>query len=236
LIRVSDDRLPGKTLRRDVLRLLSIGDVFREFGLNQREALWQTLAFDTVKSLPLFRASNVQSELFTPSTIAGMDGYEEVMSDYRATGMSVRGHPMEWVRKKLQGSLPKMNSQVAKTLPNGRILEIPGLSLVLQRPPTASGTAFATLEDEFGLLDLVLMKEVYQRVRNLMRDEPFLVVRGQLQRDGLAASLLVRDVKPFSGAGVDEIVAKFQPGDDRPREVKIPDAPGSIARAYTSKF
>ena len=139
---------------------------------------------------------------------------------------------MEWVRKKLRGRIPDMNSARAKTQPNGKVFEVPGLSLVLQRPPTASGTAFATLEDEYGFLDLVLKKEIYERVREIMHDEPFVIVRGQLQRDGLAASFVVKEVRPFLGAGVDEMVAKFEPGAEAPGQVRMPDARGSIARHY----
>jgi error-prone DNA polymerase len=161
-----------------------------------------------------------------------MGGYEAVMSDYRATGMSSRGHPMEWVRKKLRGRIPEMNSVRAKREPNGKVFEIPGLSLVLQRPPTASGTAFATLEDEFGLLDLVLKKDVFAKDRGIMQDEPFVIVRGQLQRDGLAASFVVKEVRPFAGAGPDEMIARFAPDGNVPGEIRIPDARGSIARHH----
>lgn len=232
LTRVSDERLAGRPLRRAVVRMMALGDVFREFGLNQRESLWQTLAFDTLKAAPLFHVETVQSELFAPATMDYLSGYEAVMSDYHATGMSARGHPMEWVRKKLRGRIPEMNSQKAKAQPNGRFIEIPGLSLVLQRPPTAAGTAFATLEDEFGFLDLVLRKEVFGKVRDIMHEEPFVIVRGQLQRDGLAASLVVREVRPFAGAGLDEMVAKFEPAENSPREIRIPDSRGSVARHY----
>jgi DNA polymerase III alpha subunit len=103
---------------------------------------------------------------------------------------------------------------------------------VLQRPPTASGTAFATLEDEFGFLDLVLKKEVYERVRTIMQDEPFVIVRGQLQRDGLAASLVVNEVRPFLGVSDDEMTMKFDSEPGAPGEVRMPDARGSIARHH----
>jgi error-prone DNA polymerase len=232
LTRTSDTRLPGIAPRRNVLRMFAVGDVFREFGMNQREALWQTLAFDTLKSAPLFHVSTVQAELFAPAEMAALDGYESVLSDYQAMGLSARGHPMEWVRKKLRGHLPDMDSVRAKRQPNGKVFEIPGLSLVLQRPPTAAGTAFATLEDEFGLLDLVLRKEVYTRIRTIMEEEPFVIVRGQLQRDGLAASFVVKDVRPFAGVGPDEMVAKFEPRVDAPGEIRMPDARGSVARGH----
>ena len=88
------------------------------------------------------------------------------------------------------------------------------------------------LEDEFGFLDLVLRKEVFGKVRDIMHEEPFVIVLGQLQRDGLAASLVVREVRPFAGAGLDEMVAKFEPAENSPREIRIPDSRGSVARHY----
>ena len=79
LTRVSDERLAGRPLRRAVVRMMALGDVFREFGLNQRESLWQTLAFDTLKAAPLFHVETVQSELFAPATMDHLSGYEAVM-------------------------------------------------------------------------------------------------------------------------------------------------------------
>ena len=82
----------------------------------------------------------------------------------------------------------------------------------MQRPPTAKGTAFATLEDEFGFLDLILHKEVYERVRDLMMNEPFVVVRGKIQRDGGACSLIVEGIEPCLNREEEEIYAQIGAG------------------------
>ncbi len=228
--RVSDEVRGRSPFRRQVLRMLAVGDAFRDFGINQRQALWKALAFETMVAAPLFRTEVVQAELFSETAFAPMDGYEEVLSDYRATGLSARGHPMEWVRKKVAGKIPDMDSARARALPNGRVITIPGLSLVLQRPPTAKGTAFATLEDEFGLLDLVLHREVFQAVRQTMLEEPFVIVKGTIQRDGLAVNMIVHEVRPFLPATAGEMSPSFEPGAGSMTQVRIPDAPGAFAR------
>jgi error-prone DNA polymerase len=235
IARLTDEA--GRPPRRKVLRALAIGDAFRELGLNQREALWRTLEADALAGADLFTREEAQAELFSKVEMEEMGGYEAVLSDYRSLGMSARGHPMEWIRKRMRGPrharLAEMNSQRAKQAPNGRRLSVPGLSLILQRPPTAHGTAFATLEDEFGFLDLVLRAEVFPQVKEVMSEEPFVIVSGELQRDGLAASLVVSEVKPFlpdpdpDGA---DLVAKFSPSADSPEQVRMPDSRGSIAR------
>jgi len=221
----------GVALRSATLKTLAVGDVFREFGLNQREALWKVLAWMAARD-PIFVSADVQGELFREAGLPAMTEYEEVLSDYRSMGLSARGHPMKWVRAQMSGSIPDMNSQKAKLAPNGRMIEIPGLSLVMQRPPTAKGTAFATLEDEFGFLDLILHRDVYQEARAMMAEEPFVVVRGILQREGGAASLVVKRIQPFLQGGEDAMVAKFELSGDRVGQVRMPDSPGSIARRH----
>jgi error-prone DNA polymerase len=83
---------------------------------------------------------------------------------------------------------------------------------VLQRPPTAKGTAFATIEDESGILDLILHREVFEKFRDVIRDEAFLLVRGELQRDREAVQLVVRRIDPIFS------------------DLELPVAPGAHAR------
>lgn len=211
----------SRAIRKNILRMMAVGDVFKDFGLNQREALWKVLSVEAMAWTPLFGSEVVQGDLFSETPIQTMDGYETILSDYRATGLSHRGHPMEWVRRRMQGRAPaellQMNSMRAKECGYGKKISIPGLSLVLQRPPTAGGTAFATLEDEFGFLDLILHRDVFEKVRTTMIEEPFVSVSGTIQRDGLAVSLIVRDVKPFLEA-------------EEEGRMEVPDTPGAIAR------
>jgi error-prone DNA polymerase len=233
-------------IRLNALKVLALGDFFREFGLNQREALWQILSAQVSMQSALFQSEWVQADLFPSATFEKLDPYEEVMSDYRSYGLSHRGHPMKWVREKVAQSayrIPKsvieMNSQKAKTFPSGKRISILGLSLVMQRPPTANGTAFATLEDECGFLDLILHREVYERVRKLMMNEPFVIVKGKTQRDGAACSFIVDEVKACLRPDEEELQAKIGNGFGHNHtaaggvgQVSIPDSPGSIARRY----
>ncbi len=226
----------ARVIRKNVLRTMAVADVFKAFGVNQREALWKVLSVEAMAWTPLFTSEVVQGELFKEAPIEAMDGYETVLSDYAAIGLSHRGHPMEWVRKRMQGHGPaellRMDSRRAKEFAYGKKIAIPGLSLVLQRPPTAGGTAFGTLEDEFGFLDLIMHREVFERIREVMLDEPFVVVTGTIQRDGLAVSLIVADVKPFMEPGAEGDSPLAQYGIEGAGTVRFPDTPGSIARRY----
>jgi error-prone DNA polymerase len=163
--------------------------------------------------------ASAQGSLFPTVMLAPMSTEEKVVQDYATNGFSARGHPMEFLRKKLR-SLPspqknrgrhaaEMNSQAVKQLENGVWVTVPGLSVVLQRPPTAKGTAFATLEDEFGVLDLIFHKKFFDQYRDTIREESFFWIRGVLQRDREAAQLIVKGIEPI----FTEYVVPIAPGD-----------------------
>lgn len=188
-------------IRKNILYRLALGDCFKCFQYDQRSALWKILSL----SLIIDPISPIQLNLFTcrdswhhevsRSPFREMGEYESVQSDYQSFGLSSRGHPMKYIREHFS-ELPQITTQHAKTLPHGKMIEIPGLSVVMQRPPTAAGTVFATLEDETGFLDLFIHKAVFEKVKDLILDHCFLIVRGRIQRDGLSVSLVVQNVKP----------------------------------------
>src|SRR5690606_35748100 len=91
-------------------------------------------------------------------------------------------------------NLPRLIAWEAKQFSHGRNIRIAGLSIVMQRPPTAGGTVFATLEDESGFLDLVIHKKTFEKYRDLVLDHCFLIVCGRIQRDGLSVSLIVQSL------------------------------------------
>jgi error-prone DNA polymerase len=152
-------------------------------GLNSREALFEILSLQE----GLFRQAEVQGDLFQKVNLPKLLPQEQVTQDYQSTGMSVRAHPMKFLRDYLnqtpryrsQHNLLKLNNQTLKrNAKNGQFAKILGLSVVLQRPPTAKGTAFATLEDESGLLDLIFHKQFYDQYKEQIREEVFLWVSG----------------------------------------------------------
>lgn len=184
------DFLNRTHLKHSTLTVLARADSFRALGVGAREALWKILALQ----VELFRGSEVQGELYADVSFPDVLEEDQVVGDYDALGLSARAHPMKWVRASMGRKIPDMDTRKARLLPNGARVSIPGISVVIQRPPTAKGTAFATLEDEYGFLDLIFWKDVYQRCREAIHESPLLIVRGVIQRDGGSVSLVVRGV------------------------------------------
>ena len=218
------------------LRSLAMAAAFEGVGLGSREALFQVLALHE----GLFRQEEVQQNLFRTVELSSMSLQEKVSQDYQATGLSVRAHPTEFLRQNVRSCLQasmaagasgllssnhlkadlkwtEVHSNWVKTQSRtGQLIKIMGLSVILQRPPTAKGTAFCTLEDEFGVLDLILHREIFQKYKELIREEAFLWVTGQVQRD------------ERSGGAVQVIVKKVE--SIFRESFEIPHAPGAHAR------
>jgi error-prone DNA polymerase len=192
-----EDFLNRNNVRRDVLERMAMGEVFQAFGLDQRHTLWRVLAAGARnQELP-------QLELFSKSALAEVDSqkifrsltaFQELKEHYNAFGLSPKAHPMCILRKSMR--LPTLTSLGAKGCSPGARVQSSGLVLVRQKPPTAKGTAFATLEDEFGFLDLIFRPEVFERVKEVFLEHCFLRVEGKLQRDRNTVSILVDRIAP----------------------------------------
>jgi error-prone DNA polymerase len=188
-------RRAGLPLR--VLQSLAMGDAFAPWGWSQREALWRLLELQVLRSggarqgdlFSLLRAPEAEAGAF-----AGLSPWAAVQKDYHAYGLSTRAHPMQALRAwcKENGQNLGWTAAQARAQAHGAKGWAAGLVIVRQHPGTAKGVVFVTLEDESGLLDLVLWKEVYERYRLNALQEPYLRVWGELQRDGDALSFLVQ--------------------------------------------
>jgi error-prone DNA polymerase len=99
------------------------------------------------------------------------------------------------LRQRVPG-LPPLTSAQVRAIPAGRRARIAGVIIVRQRPPTAGGVMFATLEDEDGFLDLILHQKVHEKYAELFLNQSFLIVQGVMQKDGESISMLVRSVAP----------------------------------------
>jgi error-prone DNA polymerase len=120
---------------------------------------------------------------------------ETIREDYEAFNASTVGHPMQALRKVLK--LPQADTKTARRTPPNTIIEAAGLLIIRQRPPTAKGTTFGTLEDENGFLDLIIREEVWEKFYAEFHDHCFLKVKGKIQRDGHSISMLVQYIKPI---------------------------------------
>ncbi|MGB9623285.1 MAG: error-prone DNA polymerase [Phycisphaerae bacterium] len=144
---------------RGTLARLAAADAFRSLGLDRRQALWDVLALR--EELPLLAALDDRE---APAPLPGMPIGEQVVADYDATGLSLAAHPISLVRELLN----RLRVVPAARVQQGRHstpVRIAGLVLVRQRPGTAGGIVFATLEDETGIVNLILRPAVYERFR-----------------------------------------------------------------------
>ena len=130
-----------------------------------------------------------------PPALPEQDAWQLLVADYATTGVSVREHPIAQLRPTL-GDVA--DSRRLALLPHGAPVAVPGLAVARQRPASARGIVFLLLEDEHGLLNLVLLPEVYERHRLLARTEPLLLARGVVERRQGQLSIRVEELEPLA--------------------------------------
>jgi len=208
-------------LGRSVAVRLAKAGAFESLGLDRRGALWHALAQDE-KKLPLFeqkgsgfkvrgseavdrQSSSLQEpgaddsvgNAYPTVNLPNMSPAEEVLADYRTTGLSLKAHPLTFLREHL-ARLGVAPAEQLKTLPNGGPVRVAGIVLVRQRPGTAKGITFVTLEDETGTANLIIRPDVWKRYRTAAQGATILLAHGRLQRQGLVIHVLVSKLENLS--------------------------------------
>jgi error-prone DNA polymerase len=169
-------------LRRDEInRLAEIGALNALDRLHRRDALWQTQR----AILPVGPLLEHLEEKGEPSPLAAMSTEERLWADYRGTGMTVGKHPMAYRRAEMN-SLGVLRAIDLERIPNGRLVRIAGSVIVRQRPGTANGFVFLSMEDETGIMNAIITPPVFDRYKFEVLGEPFLIIYGVLQNlDGV---------------------------------------------------
>jgi error-prone DNA polymerase len=164
--------------RRD-LEALAAADALRGLTGHRHRAAWQVTGVERV--LPLLPAATVQPEGI-PLLKAPREG-QDIVADYGSTGLTLRRHPLCLLREKLQrrGVLP---TQELWELPNGIWVRTAGLVITRQRPGSAGGVTFVTMEDETGYVNLIVWNRVAEAQRAALLESRLLEVQGKLQREG----------------------------------------------------
>ncbi len=160
--RDSTDLVRRTRIGQGTVTLLAKSGALESITGDRRAALWQSLAIEkSPKSQSLFdyAGSDVDEEL--PLGLQAMQPIEEVYADYESTGLSLRGHPLEFCRDELNALKVTPAAGLAKTT-SGRPVRVAGLVLLRQRPSTAKGITFVTLEDETGSINLVIHPGVWE--------------------------------------------------------------------------
>jgi error-prone DNA polymerase len=201
-----DDFIRRTTLPHAVLKKLSQADVFRSLELNRRASMWQAALPN--ESLPLFDMLDREEP---PAALPALAPLQEVLADYGSAGLTLRQHPMSFLRSILDrlgvvpaAGLPKMAS--------GVFLTAAGVVLLRQRPSTAGGVTFVTLEDETGMVNLIVRPEIWERYRRAARAATVMLVKGHLQNDN--------DVIHILAARLEDLSAKFADLSTRSRDFR----------------
>lgn len=171
-------------LERLDLQQLAAADALRALSGQRRQQLWDAAALHRLPSL-LEEARFDEPTLALPAAPEG----EEVLWDYQSLGLSLRSHPLALLRGKLR-SAGYADSAALQTLPDRRLARFCGLVTVRQRPGTASGVTFLSLEDEHGTVQAVVWTRVYERFRAAVRHARLLGVWGQWQVESGVRNLI----------------------------------------------
>jgi error-prone DNA polymerase len=171
-------------LSPSALELLAKADAFGSMGLRRREALWAVRALEPAP-LALFAAMGADEQANEPVVALPEMGLgEEVVEDYTTLRLSLRCHPLALLRDGLarEGVAPAAR---LSSIANGETVTVVGLVLVRQRPGSAKGVIFTTLEDETGVANVIVWPKIYERFRKSVLTARLLRVTGRLQREGL---------------------------------------------------
>ena len=157
---------------------LSEADAFASLPRSRRVALWETLALPEERGpLAIPPAENAAPAL--PLMTVG----QEIHADYGTTGLSLKGHPVQLIRAELTRRKVIPAAEVWNR-PHGRWVSVAGVVIIRQRPGTAKGIVFETLEDETGIVNLIIRPDVYERYRNAARNASVLQADGYVERQG----------------------------------------------------
>ncbi|HUX51908.1 MAG TPA: error-prone DNA polymerase, partial [Spirochaetia bacterium] len=189
---------PAATLQRFIdmsgldagaLKALAQSGAFDSYGVDRRDALWRTLARSGIDDRPAAAAEFDAFSEISPE-FAALTAAETISWDYAAAGHSTEGHPLEPYRDELRRlGLPDAKEVIAVN--NGATVSYAGLVICRQRPETAGGVVFLTLEDESGFVNLIVHEKKFQEYRRILLTCPFMGVTGRAQSTDNVVHILV---------------------------------------------
>ncbi|MDB5280595.1 MAG: error-prone polymerase [Ferruginibacter sp.] len=202
-ILVSNRKLPYNSINalRDIglpeaaLEKLADADAFRSIGLDRRQALWEISTKDRPHAM--FSGQPAADAAGENIVLPVMSISEHVVHDYAATALSLKAHPVSFVREKLN-QLHIVTTRQLSTLKDGTLVKVAGLVLVRQRPGTAKGVCFMTIEDETGFSNLVIFQTLFDKFRKEILQSRLIMVEGKVQIEGEVIHVIVQRCHDFS--------------------------------------
>lgn len=179
------------------LEKLADADAFRSIGMDRRKALWEVSALQDMP-VELFKGQTSESQLETQVELPLMGKSEHVVQDYATVGLSLKAHPVSFVRAQLDMLNIRSCHHINKDATDGQLVKVAGLVLVRQRPGTAGGVCFITIEDETGYSNLVVFEKLFETYRKEILHARLLMVEGRLQREGQVVHVIVSKCFDFT--------------------------------------
>lgn len=172
------------------LERLADADAFRSIGLDRRKALWEVSALQDMP-VEIFKGQPSESVLEAQVELPLMTKAEHVVQDYATVGLSLKAHPVSFVRPQLEMLRILSTQAINNEAKSGQLVKVAGLVLVRQRPGTAGGVCFITIEDETGFTNLVVFEKLFETYRKEILHSRLLMVEGRLQREGQVVHVIV---------------------------------------------
>ncbi len=180
-----------KGLKKSALVCLAKADAFGSVGLNSREALWEIRALPS-EILPLEKLMLTQQE---PVDLPSMHPKEYMFQDYTATGLSLKAHPLQFIRNvlDLRGAFTAQTLKTKTSL--GGTVSAAGIVICRQRPHTAKGVVFLTLEDETGITNVFVKPEIFEIYRKEILSSSIILVKGTLDRNDAVVYINAKQIE-----------------------------------------
>ena len=179
---------------RGVLSRLAGADGFAEYGLSRRDAVWEVKGLGGDKPLPLFEREGEGLPAIA-SDLPAMSEREEVFEDYVATRLTLRDHPVRLLRPEI-GRFPE--AAAIRNAPDRQWITVTGLVITRQRPGTASGVIFLTLEDDTGVSNVIVWPGTFEKYRKQVMAGRLVRVTGRLQREGIVTHVVSSRIEDLS--------------------------------------
>jgi error-prone DNA polymerase len=206
------DFIERTRVKREVIENLIACGTFDSLGLERRELLWQLgLVYRSegrnTEQRQLALALPVEQDMVQ---LDPMSDWDKMCADYLILGMSPNVHPMSFLRRRLNEGIA--STTMVDSCEDGVSIEVAGLVVCRQRPETASGFIFMVIEDEFGLVNVVVKPDIYESHRTLVRGEPFVTVRGEIQRRDGITNLIAKSFVSLTAGGLSPAAHNFGTG------------------------
>jgi error-prone DNA polymerase len=182
-------------LGKEALRALALAGAFNCFAAHRRNAMWQT---EQEMPAPLFaRMQSSEDAARRESPLTAMTMAERVQADFETMSLTTGPHPMKLLRAELPNAWRATDLAEAK---HGAIVQIAGNVICRQRPGTAKGFVFISLEDETGVSNAIVTPALFEKLRLLITEEPFLVIEGQVQNSEGVVLVKAQRIRPIANA------------------------------------